>query len=121
MLRNLAVRLPLCVYLFLGLCPPMTPAVADEPHPALVGVKFHGTMKQIIGTFSTYGHVRVGDVLDLDLAKLPGEKIELTRPNFDPHRDVTPYIPIQNPLSLTKFERGKTGCRRHFDRPHFDG
>lgn len=78
----------------------------SEPFAALDGFKARGTMKQIIGTFSTYGHPQVGDTFTLDFAKLPSEKINLVRPNFDPKRHVKPYIPYQNPLQIVDVERG---------------
>jgi hypothetical protein len=78
----------------------------SEPFAALDGFKVRGTMKQIIGTFSTYGHPEVGDAFELDFAKLPSEKITLVRPNFDPQQDVTPYIPYLSPLEVANVEQG---------------
>lgn len=90
---------------------PAADAPAEPPHLAipaeLNGLKLSGTMKQIIGTFGTYGHPEVGDTFVLDFTQLPQRKLDLVRPNFDPNRDVTPYIPHQAPLRLTTFDRGE--------------
>lgn len=78
----------------------------SEPVATLDGFKVRGTMKQMIGTFGTYGHPQVGDTFELDFAKLPSDKITLVRPNFDPNRDVKPYIPYQSPLRVADLELG---------------
>ena len=55
----------------------------SAPAGELDGLVVHGTMKQIIGVFGTYGHPAIGDTFELDLTNLPNEKIELTRPHLD--------------------------------------
>lgn len=101
------MRRYLALLTLLSLFPLSVWAVHGDSQTELAGLKFHGSMKQIIGVFSTYGHPAVGDELNLDFGKLPTDKIGLSRPNFDPDRDVRPYIPFQKPFQVTFFERGK--------------
>jgi serine/threonine protein kinase len=79
----------------------LAPISSDNSQLALIkGLVIKATMKQMNGTFDTYGGVRVGDSFELDLAKLPTGKIELTRPNFDPTKSSRPYIPFSAPLVI---------------------
>jgi hypothetical protein len=62
-----------------------------------------GTLKQIIGSFSTYGHPRVGDSFEIDLSNLPRRNIKFARPQTEPASEVThsaPYIPFSAPLNI---------------------
>lgn len=75
----------------------------SAPAGELDGLVLHGTMKQIIGGFSTYGPTRPGDTFEIDLTHLPKEKIDLTRPNFDPEKESRPYIALPSaPLIVEK-------------------
>ena len=68
--------------------------VTSAPAGELDGFVVQGTMKQIIGAFSTNAHVHVGDTFELDLANLPKEKIVFTRLHLDPKADTPPNVPF---------------------------
>ncbi len=80
--------------------------VGDPKKSDLDGLVVQGTMKQIIGVFSTYGHVHIGDTFELEPTNLPKEMIKFTRPHFDPKKDVSPYVPFGGPLTVEKVEMG---------------
>jgi hypothetical protein len=79
----------------------------SAPAGELDGLVVQGRMKQIIGGFSTYGHPCPGDTFEIDLAHLPKGKIDLARPDFDPNRDVYPYIPLEGELIIEKVDVGQ--------------
>ena len=82
--------------------------VADKPAPEVPKLVVAGTMKQMIGVFSTYGHVAVGDTFEIDLSNLPKQKIAFMRPNFDASKDVSPFVPLLAPLTVEMVQENRS-------------
>jgi hypothetical protein len=78
----------------------------------LTGLIVTGTMKQIIGSFSTYAYPSIGEVFAIDLKNLPGEKIEFTRSPSDPVAHAgrnLPYVPFSAPLNIERVDKREKG------------
>jgi hypothetical protein len=86
-----------------------TKATPHGENADLSGLIVTGAMKQIIGTFSTYGHPAVGDTFEIDLTNLPKEKIEFMRDSSKARSgNYPPYIPFSAPLNVERVDkRGK--------------
>ena len=81
------------------------------------GLIVTGTLKQAIGTFSSFGIPSVGNTFEIDLTNLPKDKIVFTRPKSDPlaQSGASPsYMPFHAPMSVTRVQQVKkeTGPRR---------
>ena len=87
---------PIRLFLLLGLV-----AVSISAFSVEASLKISGTMKQIIGTFSTFGHPHVGDTFELDVSELPKNKIQLVRPDSE---HASPYIPLPSPLAVDRVQ-----------------
>jgi hypothetical protein len=74
-------------------------AMASE----LDGLSVRGTMKQIIGTFDSYGIPQIGDNFELNLTNLPQGKISFTRLH-DPQNTFLAYVPFGGSLAVQKVE-----------------
>lgn len=83
--------------------------VPSPEHLELVkGLVVAGTLKQVIGTFSSYGTPSVGNTFELDLSKLPAEKLVFTRiPDDLSSRSGPSYIPFSAPMTIEQVRRGR--------------
>ncbi len=94
-----------------GSAKPSAQITAPSPeHMELVkGLVVAGTLKQVIGTFSSYGTPSVGNTFELDLSKLPGEKLVFTRiPDASSNRSGPSYIPFSAPMAIEEVRRGSS-------------
>ncbi len=120
-MKRLLLMLPLIGFLALARSQAVEPAAdkqenltpkldptANPTEPFIVT----GTMKQIIGTFSTYGHPKVGDTFEIDLANRPKDKITFADPppvSAESARRTVPYIPFSAPLNIERVDKRENG------------
>ncbi len=91
---------------------PPAPAVSAPNAALLDGLSVAGTMKQIIGSFDTYGNPSPGCTFELSFAKLPERTIDFTRPADARGADQgRAYVPVRTPLAVELVD-GKQGFIR---------
>lgn len=93
-----------------GQTPDVEPAANVENVDFVKGLTVTGTLKQVIGDFSSHGTPKIGDTFALDLGALPKEKIELTPSK----KDAVSYMPFHAPMAITRVKqaKGRSGSHR---------
>jgi hypothetical protein len=86
---------------------PTKPPAADDV-AYVKGFILRGMLKQLIGSFSTFGHPKVGDTFEIDLANLPKDRINFSRAASDTAANSGPrpaYVPFSVPLTIEQVEK----------------
>lgn len=90
--------------------PAVEPAAKVENVDLVKGLTVTGTLKQVIGDFSSHGTPKIGDTFELNLDTLPKEKIQLTPLK----KGASSYMPFHAPVAITRVKqvKEKSGPRR---------
>ena len=90
--------------------PVVEPAAKVENVDLVKGLTVTGTLKQVIGDFSSHGTPEIGDTFELNLDTLPKEKIQLT----PLQKGAISYMPFHAPMAITRVKQvtEKSGPRR---------
>lgn len=116
---TLSASVALAAILGLGCAYSQTPNVDPAPKvenaDLVKGLTVTGTLKQVIGSFNSFGIPNIGNTFEIDLSNLPKEKITFTRPKDSADSGLGPsYMPFHAPMSITRVQQVKkaTGPRR---------
>lgn len=83
--------------------PSVDPVVKVENADLVKGRTVTGTLKQVIGDFSSHGRPEIGDTFEINLDALPTEAIQLTPLK----KGATSYMPFHAPMTITRVKQVK--------------
>lgn len=83
--------------------PKTEPAAKVENADLVKGLAVKGTLKQVIGEFSSHGPPAIGDTFEINLDDLPKEKITLV----PLRKGAVSYMPFHAPMALTRVKQVK--------------
>ncbi len=90
--------------------PNVDPVTKVENADLVKGLTVTGTLRQVIGDFSSHGRPKIGDTFEINLDILPLEKIKLVPLKIGE----SSYMPFHAPLTITRVKQveEESGPRR---------